>query len=190
MAGRDGEDAKEGVDFEWVKSPNSNAKTRRFFSKAEKAERAKPKAAAPKAEAPKAKPKAKAMDTTRPKARQKGRGDGMIEATRRGVESAFGTGPKQTRVEKKPEAMTTSPTMANMAPGPRLKASPGGTAKSGAARSTAGKVKKDVTYAEWQGMSRAQREKAGLPVSDLGGQLGFKRFMTGITGKESTMKRK
>ena len=41
-----------------------------------------------------------------------------------------------------------------------------------------------VTFQMWQGMSRAERKSKGLPVSDIGGQLGFNRFKTGITGKE------
>ena len=41
-----------------------------------------------------------------------------------------------------------------------------------------------VTFQMWQGMSRAERKAKGLPVSDIGGQLGFNRFKTGITGKE------
>tara|TARA_R100001377_G_scaffold62726_1_gene38520 strand:- start:74 stop:661 length:588 start_codon:yes stop_codon:yes gene_type:complete len=41
-----------------------------------------------------------------------------------------------------------------------------------------------ITFKMWQGMSRAERKSKGLPVSDIGGQLGFNRFKTGITGKE------
>ena len=41
-----------------------------------------------------------------------------------------------------------------------------------------------ITFQMWQGMSRAERKSKGLPVSDIGGQLGFNRFKTGITGKE------
>jgi hypothetical protein len=39
-------------------------------------------------------------------------------------------------------------------------------------------------------MSRTERKSAGLPVSEIGGQLEFKRFMTGITGNEYTSKGK
>lgn len=197
MAGRDSEDAKEGVDFEWVKSPNSNAKVRRFFSRTEKAERAKPKAAAPKAEAPKAKPKAKAMDTTRPKARQQGRGDGGIESVRRQVEGAFGTGPKMIRSESKPQAMTTAPTRPNMTEGPALKTKGSSRAEANQPAKPSNSRRKDeagasqmVSFKEWQGMTRAERKKAGLPLSDFGGQIGFNRLKTGFTGKDYTMKRK
>tara|TARA_R110002096_G_scaffold362973_1_gene556120 strand:+ start:39 stop:647 length:609 start_codon:yes stop_codon:yes gene_type:complete len=41
-----------------------------------------------------------------------------------------------------------------------------------------------ITFAMWDAMSRAERKSKGLPVSDIGGQLGFNRFKTGITGKE------
>ena len=41
-----------------------------------------------------------------------------------------------------------------------------------------------ITFQMWQGMSRAERKAQGLPVSDIGGQLGFNRFKTGITGRE------
>lgn len=37
-----------------------------------------------------------------------------------------------------------------------------------------------VTYAEWTNMSRQQRKRAGLPVSWIGGQLHFNRFLAGI----------
>ena len=49
---------------------------------------------------------------------------------------------------------------------------------------------RDVTYAEWKGMSRAKRKMLGLPVSIVGGELGFKRFRKGFTGKDYTMKTK
>ena len=47
---------------------------------------------------------------------------------------------------------------------------------------------RNVTYAEWKGMSRAKRKMLGLPVSVAGGELGFKRFRKGLTGKEYTMR--
>ena len=43
------------------------------------------------------------------------------------------------------------------------------------------------TYKQWQVMSRAERKAAGLPVSVIGGELGFKRFKTGLTGKDYSM---
>ena len=41
-----------------------------------------------------------------------------------------------------------------------------------------------ITFKMWQGMSRAERKSNGLPVSEIGGQMGFNRFKTGVTGKE------
>jgi hypothetical protein len=109
MAGRDGEEPKEGVDFKWVKGEGTNAKVRKFFSAAEKAEMGKLKAPA-KAPAPKATPKTPA---------QKGRGDGMVETYRRQVESNLGTGPKLVRSgPAKPESIT-SPTSRGREDGPK-----------------------------------------------------------------------
>lgn len=61
MAGRDGDEPKEGVDFKWVKAENSNAMVRKFFTKADKAAAKAPKKAKSAAKAaPKASPKPKA----------------------------------------------------------------------------------------------------------------------------------
>ena len=49
---------------------------------------------------------------------------------------------------------------------------------------------KTVSYDQWKGMNMGQRVKAGLPTSVIGGELGFKRLRTGITGKQYTMERK
>lgn len=49
---------------------------------------------------------------------------------------------------------------------------------------------RNVTYAEWKGMSRAKRKMLGLPVSVAGGEIGFKRLRKGITGEDSTMRTK
>ena len=49
---------------------------------------------------------------------------------------------------------------------------------------------RDVTFAEWKGMSRAKRKMLGLPVSFLGGEIGFNRLRKGFTGKDSTRKTK
>jgi len=183
MAGRDGEEPKEGVDFKWVKGEGTNAKVRKFFSAAEKAEMGKPKA--PAKAAPKATPKAPAKAAPA----QKGRGDGMVETYRRQVESNLGTGPKLVRSgPAKPESIT-SPTSRGREDGPK-RPSKTAAAKSATPKPAATKPSGDVTFAEWQKMSRQERVKAGLPASDIGGQLGFKRFRAGITGKDYTMKRK
>ena len=47
---------------------------------------------------------------------------------------------------------------------------------------------RDVTFAEWKGMSRAKRKMLGLPVSFLGGEIGFNRLLKGLSGKDSTMR--
>lgn len=49
---------------------------------------------------------------------------------------------------------------------------------------------KTYSYSEWKGMDRAARSAAGLPLSVIGGELGFNRMMTGLTGKEYTMRAK
>ena len=38
----------------------------------------------------------------------------------------------------------------------------------------------EVTYEEWQRMTRAERRRAGLPVSELGAQRYFRRFRAGM----------
>jgi hypothetical protein len=43
-------------------------------------------------------------------------------------------------------------------------------------------------YADWQKMSRADRKAKGLPTSEIGAQLKFKRMRSGITGKEYKVK--
>jgi len=49
---------------------------------------------------------------------------------------------------------------------------------------------RDVTFAEWKRMSRAKKEMLGLPVSFLGGEIGFNRLLKGLTGADSTRKTK
>jgi hypothetical protein len=51
----------------------------------------------------------------------------------------------------------------------------------------ADKAPKDYTYSQWKDMTPAERRKAGLPVSVIGGELGFKRFRSGLTGRDYTM---
>lgn len=51
----------------------------------------------------------------------------------------------------------------------------------------ADKAPKEYTYSQWKNMTPAERRKAGLPVSVIGGELGFKRFRSGLTGKDYTM---
>ena len=42
------------------------------------------------------------------------------------------------------------------------------------------KIDRGVTFAEWQGMSRSEREALGLPVSKIGGERHFRRFFVGV----------
>lgn len=58
-----------------------------------------------------------------------------------------------------------------------LEASPEALAAADRANTLAGY---GVTYEDWRGMSRAQREAAGLPVSEIGGQMHFDRFKEGL----------
>jgi hypothetical protein len=49
------------------------------------------------------------------------------------------------------------------------------------------KITKDtsgVTYEQWKNMTRTERRDRGLPVSPIGGELAFNRFLSGITGKD------
>ena len=106
---RDEDNYKEGVDFKWVPMKDSNGKvvkdgkggavkTRHFFTKKEKEAMNKP---APKKEAPKKKtsykepPVAKSakvpeVTTTKLSSTKGGRGDGLIEMTRRAIDRAEG----------------------------------------------------------------------------------------------------
>jgi hypothetical protein len=189
MAGRDGEEPKEGVDFKWVKAEGSNAMVRKFFSKADKeAPKAAPKAKATPKAAPKAAAKAPA-DSPKPKARQQGRGDGMIESVRRQVEGAFGTGPKMIRSGSKPAAPAAAPSSSKRRDEAGA-ASPVAKKPSNSRRKDEAGASQMVSFKEWQAMTRGQRQKAGLPVSDFGGQRGFRRFTKGITGEDSVMKRR
>lgn len=168
MAGRDGMQAKEGVDFEWrpmkdskgkiVKDGKGGAvKTRHFFTKAEKEAM---KSSAPKKSArPKAKstaPKTSPRPQARPAEMKQVAGTG---GSRRGAVTGKAGTTKQA---------------AGTGGGTRGKAGP--------------KPATEYTYSQWRGMSRPERKAAGLPVSEIGGQLEFKRLLSGITGKQYTSK--
>jgi len=49
------------------------------------------------------------------------------------------------------------------------------------------KTPSSYTYNQWKSMSRTERKEVGLPVSVIGGELGFKRFRTGLTGRDYKM---
>jgi len=106
MAQGDNDNYKEGVDFEWVQGnndENSGFKTRRFFTKAEKAKMNAPKPAAPKAAAPKkAAPKLKGITTEKitvkaldPAVRPAGKASGMPESLGNEVKRRTGIGKGQ-----------------------------------------------------------------------------------------------
>ena len=49
---------------------------------------------------------------------------------------------------------------------------------------TSMKVRTGTTYEQWKNMTRTERRDAGLPVSPIGGELAFSRFLSGITGED------
>jgi hypothetical protein len=49
---------------------------------------------------------------------------------------------------------------------------------------TSMKVRTGTTYEQWKNMTRTERRDAGLPVSSIGGEIAFNRFLSGITGKD------
>lgn len=169
---RDGENYKAGVDFEWVPAKDGKGniikdgkgnpvKTRRFFKKGEKEAMKAPKAAPKKTEAPKAKTKAEVPVT---KDAMKGYRKGDVTSSP--LPSSIASATRKVLAETK---------------GP--KSSTGGPARTA-------RPKFDVSYARWKEMDRSERSRLGLPVSVIGGEMGFNRFMTGITGKDYTMKTK
>lgn len=97
---------KEGVDFEWVKADNSNYKTRKFFTKKEKAERAKPETkkdkpkAAPKS-APKAAPKKDDKITTKKLPPRTKGGQDLVDMATKAIDRADKV--KGRKPKKRPE---------------------------------------------------------------------------------------
>lgn len=158
---RDEDNYKAGVDFEWVTAKNGNYKTRRFFTKAEKEAMKAPKAEPKPASKPAAK---KTTPTSSP--RPKSKPASMDAGSRVGAQSrpVKSTAELRASMEKKK---------------PVAKESTGGPARM--------PVPKGTTYEDWKKMGRGERQRLGLPVSDIGGEIGFKRFLTGITGKEYKM---
>ena len=158
---------KEGVDFEWVKGNEgkSNFRTRRFFTKSEKAALAAP--ANKKTETKPAKKKtetkpAKKKTETKPVDWMDGyRKDGVKTSSLSNVTGGRGDGGAEKIKRAADKAIS------------KAEANP-----------------KKVSYAEWKSMNPRDRVRLGLPASVIGGELGFSRFWTGITGKEYTMKTK
>jgi hypothetical protein len=108
---KDNDGYKEGVDFKWVTNPNTNVKTRKFFTKAEKAEMA----AGKKADAPTATstrgPKPKARPAAKPK-------KDVVTSAREAIERSGPTRPKSrpssgnTRPKARPSSSATSDSIA------------------------------------------------------------------------------
>ena len=184
---RDEDTAKAGVDFEWVTAKGSNFKTRRFFTKAEKEAMKAPK----KESKPASKPASKAAPTTsiRPKSKptdaMKGYRKGDVTTSKITSDVVGGADKAIKRAEVQAKAKKVKE---------RADFSLGKTDKGqlGKYGSALGKpvAPFDVTYAQWKEMPAANRRKLGLPVSVIGGEMGFNRLMTGITGKEYKMRTK
>lgn len=181
---------KEGRDYVMV--DKGGYKTRKFPAKAEKEAAAKP---APKA---KAKPAPKAKTSAKPAPKKEapvakdamkgyragdvtttkiggtvgGRGDGRAERIRRLADKAV------TKGEAVRNASSPMPPPRADAPKPKKRMTPKQTA---ALRATAPMAppradappsqKKNYTFADWQGMSRIERKRAGIPVSEAGMRL-------------------
>jgi hypothetical protein len=168
MAGRDGDKSKEGVDFKWISMKDSKGN----IVKDGKGNAVKTRHFFTKAEK-------EAMKSSAPKK--------SVRPKTKPTAPKTSPRPKARPIEMKPLAGTG---------GPRRSANTGAAKKQvagtgGGTRKKAGpKPATDYTYSQWRDMSRAERKSAGLPVSEIGGQLEFKRFMTGITGNEYTSKGK
>lgn len=188
MARDDDDNYKAGVDFEWVTAKGSNYKTRKFFTKAEKEAMKAPK----KESKPASKPASKSAAPTtsiRPKSKpvdaMKGYRKGDVTTSRITSNVVDGADKAVKRAEIQAKAKKVRE---------RADFSLGKTDKGQLGRygSALGKpvAPFDVTYAQWKEMPAANRRKLGLPVSVVGGELGFNRLMTGITGKEYKMRTK
>lgn len=159
---------KEGVDFEWIQgnAGKSNFKTRRFFTKSEKAARAAPakeKPKAPPAAAKKAAPapsKAvtkdamagyRAGDVTSSRINAGGRGDGRAEMIVRAANKAISKAETTKKTPVKLPERPVSPTPSKAATG----------------RSTKYEMARlgNITKEQWDSMTPAQRAAKGLPVS-------------------------
>jgi len=194
---REDDKYKAGVDFEWVPAKDGKGniikdgkgnpvKTRRFFKKAEKEAMKAPKAAPKKAETSTSAP----ASSVRPKSKSKDSG------SRTGARDV----PVKTTAELRKAAAakkttTTTPTANKEAQRTALKSvGPiGGMVSRLQVRPSASpdrtdrRITKDtsgVTYEQWKNMTRTERRERGLPVSPIGGELAFNRFLSGITGKD------
>lgn len=179
MAGRDGKQPKEGVDFEWVDSKTSNAKVRRFFTAAEK--RAMKDKKTTKSAGSKAKPTKKEGAKTRPRSapvRTSKRPAARPDTNK--IRRAYDDKPIMvTKPEKPTKRIKGEEGTAKYSSGPKSR-------PNNAPKAEKMPSKKGISYSDWKSMSRSERKDAGLPTSEIGAQMYFKRFKTGITGKEYT----
>jgi hypothetical protein len=203
---REDDKYKAGVDFEWVPAKDDKGKiitdgkgnpvkTRRFFKKAEKEAMKAPKAASKGVEATKTKKKADTptsapTSSIRPKSKPADSGS-RVGAKDRKVQT---TAELRKAAEAK-KTTTTTPTVDKEAQRTALKSvGPiGGMVSRLQVRPSASpdrtdrKITKDtsgVTYEQWKNMTRTERRERGLPVSPIGGEIAFNRFLSGITGED------
>ena len=132
---------QEGVDFKWVISPGTNAKTRHFFTKAEKQAKANPPATRP---APKAASKKPAAPVYKTK-----------EQTDKNIAKYRAAHPSATTPAAKPPVKQPARNF-SATPDPFVVGQPGSNMKSRLG---------NVTGAEWDAMTREQRRGKGLPES-------------------------
>lgn len=168
---------KEGVDFEWVTKPGTDYRQKRYFSKAEKAKRAAPKKSEP-TSAKKTSTKAKLAAKKNPPKRD------IVTMARDAIDRSAPTRPKArpgtTRPKARPNRDTATSVETPKVTTTKLDKAP-------VSPSTPRGSAKDVTKAEWEAMTRAERKEAGLPVSVLGGAMyDFK----GSTPKSTTTTRR
>lgn len=163
MAGRDGTSGnpKEGVDFKWITNPNTNVKTRKFFTKAEKEAMKAPKAEAKSAAKP-AKPTPRASTKSAPKPDLISRAAEAIDRsdpTR--PRSRPGTTRPQARREGGPDAKT-----ATSVETPKVTSSSLGKSTTSPSEGSSSSAKPFAgtkpTRAEWDKMTAGQRVRWGV----------------------------
>jgi hypothetical protein len=140
---KDDDGYKEGVDFKWVTNPNTNVKTRKFFTKAEKAEMA----AGKKADTPTASTqgtKPKARPATTPK-------KDVISSARAAINRS---GP--TRPQARPSSGSPAPTATSVT-APEV-------TETKLPASGAGATLKGYTWEEYRAGNNLGRLRAGVPM--------------------------
>ena len=148
-------DYKEGTDFEMRKVKGKDGKTlytnRHFFTKAEKAAKAAPAAKAPAKAPPKAAPKARPKPQPKAPVTPKVTTSAIPSDIGKAARKAIAEAPKAKKVAANPPPRPVSPT--------RDKNATGRYSKFEQARAG------NYTEAQWDKMTKTQREAKGLPVS-------------------------